>query len=256
MNRAPDRRAARTDGHGFTLLELLLALTLSVLLVLGLIRVVSASGVSASLQDNHAQLQENARLAVSSLAAAIRQAGFSPQPWNQSFARQFLGDDNLDRTGAAGDRLSLLTWSDRNCFDNLNPVRDDADRPRFFIRETAFDLNSLKNLALRCRYGPNPAQLSEEIRHEGFVPGVESFQVLYGEDSDRDGNINRWVRAGQWDDPSTVLGVRVGLLLASSDAVTEKRPENYQVLDATLRRTGDGRLRSVVEMAAAFRGRR
>ena len=256
VTRPAGRSLAFANGHGFTLLELLLALALSLLLVLGLIQIVSAAGASARLQDNHGQLQESARIATGYLLTAIRQAGFSPRPWDDSFALPYLADDNFDRSTAAGDRLSLLSWSDRNCFDNLNPVRDEANRPRFYIRESTFDRNSGRNLAFRCRYGPSLEDLALEIRREGLIPGVESFQVLYGEDSDRDGNVNRWVRAGQWDDSARILGIRVGLLLASSDVVAEKSAQDYQVLDATLPKAADGKLRSVIEMAAAFRGSR
>jgi type IV pilus assembly protein PilW len=256
VNRVTGCIGLSAGRRGFTLLELLLALTLSFLLVVGLIRIVSASSASARLQDNHAQLQENARLAISRMTAAVRQAGFRPKPWEDSLTLPPLGDANLNGSSSAGDQLSLLAWSDRNCFDNLNPVRDENDDPQFYIRESTFSVKSSRNLAFRCRYGPSLTELSVEIRREGFVPGVESLQVLFGEDSDQDGNVNRWVHAGQWDDPARVLGVRFGLLLASTDAVTDKRARDYRVLDARLRKNADGRLRSVVEMAAAFRGRK
>ena len=68
--------------RGFTLLELMLALGLSSLLLLGLVQIVSAAGASARLQDNQARLQENARLAITVLSRAVRETGFNPQPWN------------------------------------------------------------------------------------------------------------------------------------------------------------------------------
>ena len=88
---------------------------------------------------------------------------------------------------------------------------------------------------------------------------VESFQVLYGEDADLDGNIERWVAAGQWSDPQHVLGIRIGLLLASENAVADQQTippaEPLRILDATVTPPADGKLRRVVEFAVALRGR-
>jgi type IV pilus assembly protein PilW len=241
--------------HGFSLIELMLAVGLSALLLLGLVQMISAAGSSVRLQDNHAQLQENGRLALSALTRAIRETGFDPRPWTNEFAPVALGDDTRDGVTATSDRLSVRSWSDRNCFDNLNPIRDALDKPVFFIRESTFDLNSQNNLAYRCRYGPSLSEMDTQIRREGLVPGVESFQVQFGEDSDGDGSINRWVRAGRWSDPTLLLGVKIGLLLSSSEPVLEAASGEFEVLDQTLRKRADGKMRSVVQFAVSFRGR-
>jgi prepilin-type N-terminal cleavage/methylation domain-containing protein len=66
---------------GMTLLELMIALTLGALLLLGLVQITSAASSSTRLQRNQAQLQENARLALSLLGRLVREAGFDPSPW-------------------------------------------------------------------------------------------------------------------------------------------------------------------------------
>ncbi|MDT8321356.1 MAG: PilW family protein [Xanthomonadales bacterium] len=246
-------RHRRQADRGMTLVELMLALALSAILLTGLVQVVSGATGSARLQDEQAQLQENARYAIGLLSRHIRQAGFNPEPWNPD---RFLGAftaETADNVSAGGDRLALQSWSDRNCFENLNPVADAGGRPAFFLRRSVFDLNTSKNLAHSCSYGPSAAELTVQIRREGHLPGVESFQLLFGEDRDGDMQVDRWVRAGEWADEMAIRGVRVGMLLSGSAAVLEPETREYRILDTTRRAPADRRLRRAVEFTVASR---
>jgi type IV pilus assembly protein PilW len=240
---------------GMTILELAVTMALSSLLILGLIQIVSAATASNRLQENQAQIQENARMAMNTLSAAIRQAGFSPEPWNDLYTVAGLADNSLDAVSTNSDRLSIRSWSDLNCFNNRNPVIDSSGNSLFFIRESVFDLSGGNNLTHLCRYGPSLSDFTTQIRRQGFIPGVESFQVLYGEDPDRDGGIERWVRAGRWDDPGRILGVKIGLLLSGNDAVTRPETKDYSVLDTEIRKRADGKLRRVFQFTTAIRSR-
>jgi len=138
---------------------------------------------------------------------------------------------------------------------NINPDLDSSGNPLFYIKEIVFDLNSDNGLTQQCRYGPSLTEFTTQIRRQGFIQGVEFFQVLYGQDSDLDGSINAWVRAGQWSAPQQILGVRFGLLLSSDDAVTEAESKTYAVLDSTASKRADGKLRRVIVFTAAIKGR-
>ena len=241
--------------RGILLTELLLAVLLSAFLVIGLVQIVSAARSSFRLQENEAQVQENGRHAIATLGELISQAGFSPQPWNESFTSQALTPDTQDRVSSRSDRIALRSWSNLNCFDNRNPIEDESGEPAFFIRESVFDLNSRRDLTHTCRYGPTDAEFTTQVRRQGFIRNVESFQALYGEDRDNDGNIDRWVRGGEWSDESQILGVRLGLLLNSSDVVVEQAAQDFSVLDFQYRTRADGKLHRLFEITAAIRGR-
>jgi type II secretory pathway pseudopilin PulG len=251
------QHSAKRRGVGFSLVELLLVLALAALLILGLVQIVAAASAAGSLQRNQAQLQEHARLATSLLTRAIHRAGYQPQPWNHAFDPAALTDENRDGVTPASDRLAIRDWSDLNCFEQRNPNLDAAGRPLFYIREAVFDLAANHHLTRLCRYGPSAGELTIQVRRQGMVPDVESFQVLYGEDVDRDGGIDRWVHAGQWGEARQVLGVQIGLLLASGESVSEHDPSAapIQVLDTTSMPPTDGKLRQVVEFSVAIRGR-
>jgi type IV pilus assembly protein PilW len=254
MDGLPCGRVPRSRS-GFTLVELLLATTLAALLILGLVQVVAAASAAGSLQRNQAQIQDHARFAIGILSQTIRQAGFRPEPWNAAYAEEALNQRTLDGVTASGDRLVVRGWSDLNCFDSRNPDVDGAGQPRFYLRETVFDLTGDQSLTRLCRYGPNAAELTTQVKRQGLVPGVESFQALFGEDTDQDGNVERWVAAGQWSDPQRVLGVRLGLLFASEESVIEPLPQQHRVLDTFTSSVADGKLRRVFEFAVAIRSR-
>jgi type IV pilus assembly protein PilW len=247
--------AVPMHSSGFSLLELLLAAALGALLILGLVQIVAAASAAGSLQRNQAQIQDHARFAIGILSRTIREAGFRPEPWSDAYAEDALNERTLDGATPSGDRLAIRDWSDVNCFDNRNPDVDSEGHPLFYLRETVFDLTGDQSLTRLCRYGPSTTALTLQVPRQGLVPGVESFQLLFGEDADQDGSIERWVTAGQWSDPQRVLGVRLGLLLASEESVAEPVSQQHRVLDATVPSPADGKLRRVFEFAVAIRSR-
>ena len=238
-----------------SLVELLIAMILTAILLLGLVQLVMAASSATLLQDNQAQLQDAARQAGSLLRRAIGPAGFRPEPWNAVYDGTAIAPGTLDSASPHSDRLVVRGWSDVNCFDNRNPDTNGDGNPLFYIRESVFERNSGGHLARTCRYGPSTDALVTQVRNQGLVPGTESFQLLFGEDSDDDGNVDSWVRAGQWSAEHRVLGVRVGLLLAGPDRVGESIERRFEVLDTSRDRGRDGRLRTSLDLTIAVRGR-
>jgi hypothetical protein len=208
--------------QGMLLMELLLAVLLSAFLVLGLMQVVSAARSSFRLQESEAQ-------------------AFTP--------------DTQNHVSARSDRIALRFWSNLNCFENRNPILDEAGNPAFFIRESVFDMNSTRGLTHTCRYGPTEAEFITQIRRQGFIRNVDSFQVLFGEDRDGDSNIDSWVLGGEWSDEKQVLGVRFGLLLSSSEVVVEPAETDFSILDFQYTTRADGKLHRLFEFTSAIKGR-
>lgn len=241
--------------RGMTLLELMVTTALTAILMTGLVHFASAAGSSNRLMENQALLQDQLRVSRRVLARVIMQAGFNPHPWDTSHSLEALGDGTANAYSGRNDRLVVREWSDRNCFDNLNPVKSTDDQPAFHIRESTFDVSTDKHLTRDCRYGPSAADLVVQIRRQGLVPGVESFQLLFGEDSDGTGNIDRWTRAQEWENKDSVAGIQVGLLLASGDAVVEPASARFTVLDETKASRADGKLRLGAEFVFAMRGK-
>jgi len=240
---------------GLTLVELLVAALIAAFLIMGLVQIVSAARSSFRLQENQAEVQENGRYAISTLGKLIRQTGFSPQPWNDDFGPMGLTPDTLDQVSYRSDRLVIRSWSDTNCFDNRNPIKDISGQAAFYIRESRFDLNSRNDLTHSCSYGPALENLVTQIKREGFVRNIEAFQALYGQDNDGDGHVDRWVRGGEWAEQQQILGIKIGLLLKSTDSVVERTSHAFSVLDSDYTTAADGRLRLLMEFTTSIKGR-
>ena len=240
---------------GLTLVELLVAVLIAAFLIIGLVQIVMAARGSFRLQENQAEVQENGRYIVSTLGKLIRQTAYNPQPWNKDFESIGLTLDTQDQVSTRSDRLAIRSWSNTNCFDNRNPVEDSSGEALFFLRESSFDLNGRNDLTHTCRYGPTEADFTTQIRRQGFVRNVESFQALYGQDDNGDGHVDRWVRAADWADQQQILGIRIGLLLRSTDSVVERSRQDFSVLDSDYTASADGRLRLLLEFTAPIKGR-
>jgi type IV pilus assembly protein PilW len=254
MNSRLEHPSLRSHG-GLTLVELLVALLIAAFLIIGLVQIVMAARGSFQLQENQAEVQENGRYAVSTLGKLIRQTGYSPQPWNEDFEPTGLMPGTQDRVSSRSDRLTIRSWSNTNCFDNRNPVEDGFGEAAFFLRESSFDLNDRNDLTHTCRYGPTEAGFTTQIRHQGFVRHVEMFQALFGLDDNGNGHVNRWVKAAEWADQQQILGIKIGLLLRSTDSVVERSKQDFSVLDADYTAAADGRLRLLLEFTAPIKGR-
>lgn len=240
---------------GLILIELLVAVLISAILIIGLVQIVQASRSSFRLQESQSEVQENGRYALSTLAKIIRQTGYNPQPWNDLFEPQGITPETLDNVTSRSDRLAVRFWSNTNCFDNRNPVVDGFGEAAFYIRESSFDLNDRKDLTHSCRYGPTAASLVTQIRREGLVRNVESFQALYARDNDTDGHVDLWVKGGDWSNEQQIIGIRLGLLLSSTDSVVDSVSQSFTVLDSPHTTAADGKLRLQLEFIAAIKGR-
>ena len=237
--------ATRLQGVGFVLTELLVAGLAATILLLGIVQMATASSRALNLVESVSEAQQGGRFALAQLRDAVMSAGFNPRPWTGNAAALGLSMDSMDGGDGGSDVLVVRELSDRNCFGNLNPALDEGGRPDFFLRERTLERSASSNLALSCFFGPPGGSMVRQINREGLVQRVESFQLLFAEDSDGDGKADRRVRAGRWVDVSRILGVDIGLLLATQDPIGNPVSSPLTVLDQSLTPHRDGRLRRV-----------
>jgi len=245
---------SRHAAHGFTLMELMVALAISSVLITGLLQVVLAATSSFALQQGLGQMQEHARFLTAQLTDAIRPAGFHPQPWLDAANASAVGAGSAEAVSLAGDRLEVLRWSDRNCFDNPNPATDGNGMPLYQLRITAFEVVS-GQLVLNCRYGPDPTSLVTQVNNLGLAGPVDAFEVQFAEDADADGQAERWVPAGQWQVETGLRAVRFAFVLATPEPVQGSTAGPLQLLGSSYTPPGDGRLRRAYQGTVALAGR-
>jgi type IV pilus assembly protein PilW len=245
---------------GFTLVELMVAMTLGLLLtvVIGQIFVTSKEGFRTT--EDLSRLQENARFAATQLGRTVRMAAFMTDPLGNRtviFPPAALAIDGTDGGGSVSDTLTVryqgsgLPLSDNTVFDcQGNAIAGNALAvARYFLAAGADgagalfcdNTNTVGPLAL------GPIELAS---------GVENMQVLYGEDTDADGTANRYVTRTNVGNMDNVVSVRIALLLRSANEVaTAPDTRTYTLLGTAYNPVDDRRLRRFYTTTIALRNR-
>lgn len=237
------------------MIELLLAVLLSTLLITAIIQLLTSSVSSYRLQLSQSQIQASGQYAREVLVSHISQAGHQFEPWDLSGVLTAITHEAVENFSSHGDQLGLQRWSRKNCFGNYNPSLDAQGLPAAWLLQTKFAVTASNNLALTCRYGADSSQLVTQMNNFGLIEDVESMQVLYAEDADRDQLVDSWVHAGQWLDESGIRAIKVALLLATRLPFGSPASREIDLLDETLLTPDDGRIRKVRFITATIQAR-
>jgi type IV pilus assembly protein PilW len=178
---------------GLTLVELMVAMTIGLFLVLVIATLFVGAKQTYRVQDNLARVQENGRFAMEMLGRNIRDAGytnisFSPPaslyapPSATSFVKAD-GTPDVAITGSDGSAGSpdAITVSYDTASDCLNAAAPGGRAVNVFSINASNQLICLGN-------GSAASQV--------MLDDVEDMQILYGEDTDNDQTPNRYVPAG------------------------------------------------------------
>jgi type IV pilus assembly protein PilW len=231
MTRLPLRQ------RGLTMAELLVAMALGLVVLLAGGRLLAMANGAYAAQVGQAEVDDGGRYALEMIGRALRQASFVD--WERAGA---AGIDPAAHPHLAGrDARSISTTSDG--IDNPLPASvngSDVLAVRFTGAGPAPDgdgsvvscagspvhqledgwsifyvaKNAQGEAELRCKYRGASSWGAAAV-----VGGVDSFQVLYGVDTDTppDGAANRYVNAGAID------GLDAGLLLAGASAAEREQ---------------------------------
>ncbi|MDF1762269.1 MAG: PilW family protein [Oleibacter sp.] len=244
---------------GLTLIELMIALVLSLAVMFAVGNLLITSSRTASLSDSISQTQETGRFAVAFLNRQLMQAGYSSSatdviPFvpigNNAFNTQ---DSTTDNTG---DRIAI-----RRAIDDSNRVscvgsalllpdgsivpEDDIVTDVFWVEVDNNNVSSLRCATYRdsdnsVLSGPN-----------SLAAGVEAMHALYGVS---DGltpngarNVTRYVRANDVADWTSVYAVKVAMLTRSAEETYGAGIDrNYILLDADMYEFPNARLQRQV----------
>lgn len=237
---------------GLTLVELMVSITLGLLVVMVATALLLSSKSGYTTQDDATRLQETGRYALESITRAVRQTAY--ENWDREQAPIVLaagmsanlaGLDarrlNEEPSGIESPVTPSINGSDvlavrffgtgsgdgdgtiLNCagFSVAAPGQDAAEEGRgwsiFYVAESNGEPE------LRCKYqgknqGKNMGKSS--WKSDAIVRGVESFQVLYGVDTDADSLPNRFLTATE------INALDDALTLEGADAAAKKIDKN------------------------------
>ena len=240
-------------AQGFTLVEVMIALSLGAVISLAVIQVMISNSVTEKLNRALTSVQENGRFGMLRLQQDVLLAGrYDPlsADLNRSvdiaeesfFVRQhpvvlpseFSSRATLginDGADGSNDRLVVIGQHDLDCrgyhlgygtgeeFPVVNEyfVEDDTLKCR------GFDLRVLRGLRTAVGHNNHAAY--------SLLDGVESFQVLYGIDALNNGRVSQYVSADNVAAAENVIAIRIGLLLKSTDAINVNNTQAFAVLN-------------------------
>lgn len=182
----------RRRQSGLTLIELMTAMSIGIIVVLGTLMIFDSFSRAVRVQNAVAILADSGRYAIDRIVRDLRMAGYRSEAWIQPALADALVIENGSN---APDTVTVRYEGDVDCTGTATVGPD-------FIVTNQF---SVVNGNLVCN-------------GEVIALGVEDFQILLGEDTNGDGGTNRLVAPGTAGlDPSRISSIRVYLLLATPE---------------------------------------
>jgi type IV pilus assembly protein PilW len=236
-------KQALNQQQGFTLVEIMIAITIGLLMVAGILQISSASKESSRLQRNMGFVQENIRSAMGLLGNDIRRAGYFPNILPNDNTVAIVAASTTDGGNANNDEITVSYEANNDCLGQNTPTVDGI--------RTAVNHYYISDERLMCKGNGNTAA-------QPLVEGVESMQILYGENTDGDPlSANRYVRPSQAN-LKNVVSVRIAMRFLSREGVRQGIDNNkYALLDSEPFQPADGdrHLRREITTTIALRNK-
>lgn len=234
--------------RGLSLIELLIALLIGLILLLGISQVFLTSRQTFATNNAMSKLQENGRFALEFIARSARQAGYlSPgstlnmpypaEPTTCGLGTTASNPCAVNRTGSgtASDQVSFaaepvtIDGALRDCAGTTVSTNKVIINSYFIV---AADANNPEP-ALACS-SYNRTDNTWITKNQRLIDGIESLQVLYGVNTTGNSkSVDQFVSADRVSNWSGVLAVRIAVLANSLDDTSPTPPQrNYYLLDA------------------------
>lgn len=232
-------------NKGFSLVELMIAMTIGLMISAALIQVFIGSKKTYRTIDANETVQENMRVAMELMVESIGYAGFMSNPDQQlifpnlelypamgTFVQQGIvtGDNNLAISSAldGSDRFTVRYYGHADqlnidCLGRAVPVDTIAEVTYYVSARDAEGIAELRcSVIVRKQSGTVVSGPDEDV----VISGVDDMQIRYRQSS----------VANYLDTPSVwteVLAIQVGLLVSSdAEGAKEKQKQSFDLLDA------------------------
>jgi len=215
----PTMLGQSVNQSGFTLVEVMIAITLSLILIAGVIQIYVSSKESFRVQNELAQVQENQRIAVEFLQRDIRQAGFVPYGAPLITNKVVVNDGG----GQTSDDIFVTYSSTTDCLGQATP------------NGIAVNHYTINNNRLMCEGNGNQGV------PQPIADGVSNMQILLGKNTVFANDSLSMPSADEYINPAppatmtNVVSIRIALLMRSADPVkTQTVAQSYNLLDTTI----------------------
>ncbi len=254
-------RGMRAGQRGVTLVELMVAMTIGLLVVFVVTEAYVSATATQRSQSDRSRVQESMRFALESLSYAVRKAGYRNPAASGEFMDDFCGSGKLrlvsknaatafDLTKAdlSGTGKAVLNSSDilRVRYRGDGTLPSTADGSVTDCLGATVGPNQIAEDTYWVADGPNdePSLFCYSSISGGepvaIVPGVESLQILYGEDMNSDGVSDRFVPASSVGSMNAVRSIVVSVVARSpSKTAIDTTAQAFKHFDAGYAGAGD-----------------
>lgn len=240
--------------HGMTLIEIMVALVISLFLLAGLLQMFIATRQSSRIQENLSRIQENGRFGIEYINRVVRQAGYRSRTTilnGEDFKKKF----NIDRIeGTNNDGINntdkvIVRFEGENTSQGevKNCLNQTITSPVISIDTLSIGMDAQGVVNLYCQV-VTPAGTAAQTP-QPILENVEDMQILYGE---KKGSNLAYVPATNVQNWDNVFSVRISLLLRTAENYLIETPQSYTINGVTTTPT-DRRLRRVFTTTVALR---
>ena len=253
----------RAGQRGVTLVELMVAMAIGLLVVFVVTEAYVSATATQRSQSDRSRVQESMRFALESLSYAVRKAGYRNPAASGPLMDDFCGSGkprlvsknaatafDLTKADLSGTGKTVLNSSDilrvRYHGDGTLPSTADGSvtdclgatvgpnqiaEDTFWVAEDSKNNNEPSLFCYSSVSGGDPVPI---------VPGVESLQILYGEDMDSNGLSDRFLPASSVGSMNAVRSVVVSVVARSpSKTAIDTTAQTFKHFDAGYTGTGD-----------------
>jgi type IV pilus assembly protein PilW len=281
MNRSVrTNKICHNKNRAFTLIELMVAMFLGIILLSLIVNIFAGVRSGNLLQSGLSRVQENGRIAMNLVSQEVRKAGFRKPVWNDPLNGYHpITANSVNGASDGNDTLQIMYFDASDCFDVVNSANDpDTGEPKALYKQVTFAVDNSENLQWTCSYGASPTALTNQISNQTIIQGAQSFQILYGVDTDLpiDFSVNKWVTADNISPQASIclqsqylclaeglagsittgvpVSLQIGILLQSPEGVgIDIDSQAFSVLDVSIPAANDNLIRKLYSTTISLR---
>lgn len=249
------KKAGSCSQKGFTLVEIMIALSISVLLITGVVQLYLSTNDGFRRSDAYARLQENGRFSLDLLTHSIRLAGYRSNP-SSNFTDAFVNTSAITGSSAVLSPVFFQVKDQLNAGQIVLGLESNGENPRALANTdtimvryeanpdgfvvdcmstagvnpgdtfiNAFyignDGNNVSNLYCESIMYDQSGAVVNAVAPQPFIANVQDLQITYGIDSNQDFLADRYVNADQVANWRDVISINLQLMMRSAQGNVE-----------------------------------
>lgn len=239
-------RRIKAGETGFSPVEMLVGVAISLLLLLGLGQVVLHQHRTLRMQDELGRMEDAGRFALFAMARSIRQAGFRPGASTDESA-PYPADGSFQEGAFIGMGEAALP-SRSTLALRYHGLRDGTQ-----VNCLGVDVKAQGLQVEQWNWSQAALQCSTANNTQPLVPSVEDLQFALGIDQDGDGNVDATALAEAVDRWTRIASVHIYLRLVSQEDGLSDAPQAFQDAQGQSVLPKDRRLRRTFRTTVSLR---